>query len=251
MVYTTITMEEAGELDLQALEAEIARLQGELAGIISGYREVERREIAEEAGYLAAVADVRTRRLESLSEYKTEELKAAERLRDGMLYGIDNDHERAVGMVASRVRDFIQFKLDVLREELPEAWKLFETHQNSCAFLTEFFKPAPPSGDIYSVTLSDEPLLTPPEIERCCEEIVATPSEYNVEMNGGGEYEMRRGSDVFNVGTFAVLTTGTSNPFMGTVSGVTRKQVNFTCGDRSVEVPVAALNMGFVELKRK
>ena len=244
--------EEAVEVvDPQALEADIKKLQTELERIIAGYRQVEHRDIAEESQFLSQISAIHEKRLASLAQYKTEEVNAAHRLRDGMLYGINNDHEQALKMVDDRVLQFIQFKVDYMCEELPNAAEFFKSHRDCNEFLKTFFKDKEQSSDVFQVTLSDDPLLSKEEITKCYDEILAAKNEFEVEIGENGEYVLRRGEDVFSVGTTAVLTSGDSNSYSGTVSSVARKQIGFMCAGKVVQVPVSALNMGFVELTKK
>ena len=238
------------ELDPVERERKIRELKAELERIIAGYHEVEQRSIPEEAEFASKVEEIKQQRLASLLEYKKQEFEAAYKLREGMIYGIENDHERAADMVKMKIEKFIQAKMNFLLEELTDAAKYFESKRQNCPVLRELMK-GREKEPFCSITRSNQPLLTAEEIEKCYIEILHSSDKYKVVIDGNGQYMLTSGADTYSVGSHAVMSVGSPNVHQGTISSVGPKQIGFASGSRTVQIPLSSLNMGFVQLAKQ
>lgn len=239
------------ELTREQVEVQIASLQRQLEDVMTRYELVGKGVLPEEEEYIAKVEDVKSKRHQSLVAYKESEMKAAQKLYEGMIYAIENDHESSIEMVNEKVEKFIQFKFDELCDTLPEAAKYFASHKATNEFLKKFGSKLPETYGGYTIERSSEPLLSPSEIDATygeiretndlCSVITAPESGECILMYNGGKYTS---------GTNINLKCEDSDAKQATMRSVTPKGIEVTMGEKTVKIPLTAINVGVVVLSK-
>jgi hypothetical protein len=225
--------------------AEIAGAEAQLGALLVSWRRLRDGNLAELAEFDSRVASIQESRLQSITQYQAAEIAAAETNLKGALYLIDNDHERALEIANSQVRQLLRTKFKLLTEELPEASEFFRQHRSDCPFLAEFCE-ACDIPESFDVTEPFAPVLSNEAMETALAEMGENQRPYRVEND-----VLVKSNVSFNVGSTGVLRMGKVKLTV-MIHAVTRSHVEFLDGDgAAMSLPLAALNFGLADLSKE
>ena len=185
------------------------------------------------------------KRIRLLKENREKELAAAHKAYESQIECIDSDYEREFAEVQKQVSKIMQFRIDSLGDEFPEARN--EILKYDTPLKAQIL--AKSSTDkhqkaILSFQESDEPLLTKKEISEDFSKISSTEKPYQI-SNG----VLTCGKDIFNVGTNCSLMIGKHGPLIGAIHEIRPYSFYFAVdGSNQIEIPLQSLNMGLAKL---
>jgi hypothetical protein len=107
---------------------ELAHLIAELETLRADLEAIQVDNLPDYHQFLDELDEVRQLRFESLDRLHDQEIEAAKKTCDGALCANDHDYEQNIRSLTDHIRQVIQFKLNILIEQMPDPVKYFQSH---------------------------------------------------------------------------------------------------------------------------
>ncbi|OHT15554.1 hypothetical protein TRFO_02900 [Tritrichomonas foetus] len=189
-------------------------------------------------------------RHESIQEYEKCEIKAAHKLYEGMINGIENDYENSLSLIHDHVQKFILFKMNELFDNFPEYADYFRSQSENVPFLNcmnmmnQEEENNERKNKEVSVSLGQGPLMTRDEIENYYNDF--SDEKFSIQngkiLKGGNEF-LKGGDSI-------TLQLKESLCYNGTIQQIHTEFVEISTESNTVKVPIFALNVGIVTLTK-
>lgn len=219
----------------------IDELKLQIKNINENVRMLEENRSVLYSNFTEEVHSIKETRIKSLLSYSEIMQNSSKLFHQGELYAIQNDYLNKNEKIKERIKQYIKFKYDFLKNDFPEIAEYFEQHGSDSYLYKAIWNGCEKQEKnlkLKRINVNDNDM-----------EILLKKNDNNLwALNGNN---LICGDTCLKDGNYVTMKIGNSNEYFGTLS--INNNIIYFCGDDSkkIKITLQGLNIGIIVLKKK